>query len=139
MRPRWQLEPRAVQRSSQDPKFIYTKTIIHVQPATSVSLMSSSSAPSTGEPAAKRVWTKSRAEISQDLLKQVSEFDRMATKSLVNDYVFLDSKLKERNPFHSVTHFVAAALLAPPFNNLTEVQVLLVERIYEVIQVKKQK
>jgi len=50
---------------------------------------------------------------------------------LVNDYILLEKALKARNPFKSVTHFVAAGLMLPPYYSLlTEAQVNLVEVLY---------
>jgi hypothetical protein len=79
---------------------------------------------------------KARDESLQTLLRNVTDFDRIATTSLVNDYVLVQKTLKERNPFRDVTHYVAAALLRPPYTNLTAVQANLVHVLYKEVKKK---
>ena len=76
------------------------------------------------------------AKTLQALLRDVTDFDRIATTSLVNDYVLVEKTLKERNPFRDVTHYVAAALLRPPYTNLTDMQANLVHVLYHEVKKK---
>jgi len=75
-------------------------------------------------------------ETLQALLRGVTEFDRIATTSLVNDYVLVEKTLKDRNPFRDITHYVAAALLRPPYTSLTAVQARLIHVLYNEVKKK---
>ena len=86
------------------------------------------------EPAPKFL-RMSTGERSHMLLQQTTLYDKNAACALVNDYILLEKALKARNPFKSVTHFVAAGLMLPPYCSLlTEAQVNLLEVLYSEIE-----